>query len=140
MISLNSSGIKNATYGDFSFDSLLPQSMTKLLGHKGTLMCIKAHTGREIVKNDFLTILICWIYANYRNPTGYPQRSRDVKSSVASYPSSGQIFGTFPVETLRIAFRKENPIDLFEVSQGSREGRETSGQGVDRHIHVSSAV
>ena len=103
-------------------------------------MCIKAHTGREIVKNDFLTIMICWVYANYRNPTGYPQRSRDVKSSVASYPSSGQIFGTFPVETLRIAFRKENPIDLFEVSQGSREGRETSGQGVDRHIHVSFAV
>src|ERR1700731_4032180 len=85
-------------------------------------MCIKGHTGREIVKNDFLTILICWIYANYRNPTGYPQRSRDVKSSVASYPSSGQIFGTFPVETLRIAFRKENPIDLFEVSQGAERG------------------
>jgi hypothetical protein len=49
-------------------------------------MYIKAHTGREIVKNDLLTILICWVNANYRNPTGYPQRSRDFKSSVASYP------------------------------------------------------
>jgi hypothetical protein len=103
-------------------------------------MCTKAHTGREIVKNDFLTILICWVYANYRNPTGYPQRSRDVKSSVASYSGSRQIFRPFPIEALRIAFRKENPIDLFEISQGSREGRETSGQGVDRHIHVSFAV
>ena len=34
----------------------------------------------------------------------------------------------------------EKKIRLFEVSQGSREGRETSGQGVDRHIHVSLAV
>ena len=63
--------------------------------HDGTLMCIGAHSCSEIVKNDFLTILICWIYVNYRIPTGYPQRSCDVKSSVASYPSSGQIFGTF---------------------------------------------
>ena len=55
-------------------------------------------------------------------------------------PAAVKYFGTFPVETLRIAFRKENPIDLFEVSQGSGEGRETSGQGVDRHIHVSFAV
>ena len=45
-----------------------------------------------------------------------------------------------PAATLRIAFRKENPINLSEVSQESREGRETSGQGVDRHIHVSFAV
>jgi len=59
--------------------------------HDGTLMCIGAHSCSEIVKNDFLTILICWIYVSYRIPTGYPQRSCDVKSSVASYPSSGQI-------------------------------------------------
>jgi hypothetical protein len=39
----------------------MPQFLTELLGHKGTLMCINAHTSREIVKNDFLTILICWI-------------------------------------------------------------------------------
>jgi hypothetical protein len=55
-------------------------------------------------------------------------------------PAAVKYSGTFPVETLRIAFRKENPIDLFEVPQGSRDGRETSGQGVDRYIHVSFAV
>src|ERR1700738_2186417 len=27
--------------------------------------CIGAHSCSEIVKNDFLTILICWIYVNY---------------------------------------------------------------------------
>jgi hypothetical protein len=69
-----------------------------------------------MVKNALLTNLVFWIYANYRNPTEYSQRSRDVKSSVAPYPSSGQIFGTFPVAALRTAFRKENPIDLCEVS------------------------
>src|ERR1700730_15339589 len=103
-------------------------------------MCISAHTSREIVQNDILTILVCWIYANYRNPTGYPQRSCDVESSVASYPSSGQIFGSLPVETLRIAFRRENPLDLCEVSQRSRARRETFGQGVNRRIHVGFAV
>ena len=56
-------------------------------------MCINAHTSPKIVKNDFLTILICWIYANYRNPTGHPQRSRDVKSSVASYPAAVKYSG-----------------------------------------------
>jgi len=56
-------------------------------------MSISAHNSREIVKNDVLTILIRWIYANYRNPTGYPQRSSDVKPSVASDPSSVKYSG-----------------------------------------------
>ena len=139
MISLNRIGIKMQLMDTFRLTASAPifDGIARSQGHTSVHKSSYRSGNR---KNDFLTILICWLYANYRNPTGYPQRSRDVKSSVASYPSSGQIFGTSTVETLRIAFRKENPIDLFEVSQGSREGRETSGQGVDRHIHVSFAV
>ena len=81
--------------------------------HDGTLMCIGAHSCSEIVKNDFLTILICWIYVSYRIPIGYPQRSCDVKSSVASYPSSGQIFGTFEDDALAFIHILFRCVDLL---------------------------
>ena len=75
-------------------------------------MCIDAHNSRQIVKNALLTNLVFWIYANYRNPTGYSQRASDIKPQVASYPSSSQIFGPVPIAALRINFRRENPVDL----------------------------
>jgi hypothetical protein len=34
------------------------------------------------------------------NPTGYAQRTRDLKFQVATYPGSGQIFGSFPIEAV----------------------------------------
>src|SRR5271166_2781134 len=95
-----------------SFDSVVGYFRLNCTAHDGTLMCIGAHSCREIAKNQLIAILLCLIYANYRNPTRYSQRASHIKSPVASYSSGGRIFGSFPIEALRITFRKENPVDL----------------------------
>ena len=99
-----------------SFDSVVSYFRLKLPAHGGTLVCISTYTCWENAKNWPEAILLCSAYANYRNPAGYTQWSCDVKSPLASYPSSGQIFGSFPIEALRIAFRRAHRVNLREVS------------------------
>jgi hypothetical protein len=99
-----------------SFDNVVSYFRLNLPAHDGTLMCISAHSRLENAKNRPVAILLCSVYANYRTPAGYTQWSCDVKSPMASYSSSGEIFGSFPIEALRIAFRRANQVNLREVS------------------------
>src|ERR1700736_409813 len=100
----------------FSFDSLVTHFRLSVPAHDGTLKCTGAHRCRKLPKNQLIAILLCSTYANYRTPAGYTQWSCDVKSPLAPYPGSGQIFWAFQIEALRIAFRRAHQVNLREVS------------------------
>jgi hypothetical protein len=99
-----------------SFDSLFTHFRLSVPEHDGTLKFIGAHSGRKLPKNQLIAILLCSTYANDRTPAGYIQWSCDVKSPLAPYPGGDQIFWTFAIEALPIAFRRVHQVDLREVS------------------------
>ena len=87
---------------------------TKFNGLKGAA-AQKTSLPRRRPAHDRTTVTPFRITSNYRTPGGYTNWSCDVKSAVATYPSSGEIFGCFSVEALRIASRRTHQVNRIRL-------------------------